>query len=185
MTNGKWKMTNGKWQMANNSLSTSAESNIESDMNHIPVVHNVVLPFQSEFALLAATSFAAELGEVFESSNFSSYEPALDVRVNHSSRLVRGGPALDRPGAAFVFARRQEADQVEQRICGANESVARGFCDAQILEKLALLFGRKLRYFHLDLAGHRDGAELLRFSKFVDFGRHAVSHRILWLVQQQ
>ena len=52
---------------------------IKPEMNHVAVLHEVVFTFQLEFALLAATSFAAELDQVIESSHLSSNKAALDV----------------------------------------------------------------------------------------------------------
>src|SRR2546425_2547303 len=130
-------------------------------MNHIAILHDVVLAFQPEFTLLAASSFAAELRQVFESNNLGPYETALDVRVNHAGSLVGVRTALDRPRAAFVFSGGQKTYQVEQRVTSANESVARGLDNAKVLQKFALLLRFKLRDFHLDLPRHRDNLEPL------------------------
>src|SRR5262249_23488966 len=118
-------------------------------------------------------------------NDLCSYEPALDVGVNHSGRSVSIRTALDRPRAAFVFAGRQEADQVQQRVSGANESVARRFGDAEVLKKLALLFRVKLGDFHLDLTGHRDEIKLLRARQLTQLVGDSARGGLFRLVDQQ
>ena len=74
--------------------------------------------------------------------------------------LRAGVPRRIGPGAALVLAGGEEADQIEQRVAGADEAVARALCEAQVGEERRAVAGIELRDLglHLRRQHHRLGA---------------------------
>src|SRR5206468_10663919 len=57
-------------------------------------------------------SLAARLQQLIPAGDLGANEPARQVRMNHTGRLLRIGAAADRPGAALVIASSEERDQL-------------------------------------------------------------------------
>ncbi len=61
--------------------------------------------------------------------------------MDDSGGLRRFGAARDRPGARLLWAGRQEGDQIEQRVAGADHTVEPGFAEAERSQVFASLLG--------------------------------------------
>src|SRR2546430_17451598 len=81
--------------------------NVEPKIDHVPVLHHILLPLRAQLPGLAALRFAAVVHEVLPPHDLGADEAALDVGVDLCRRLWRGQAAADRPGAALVLARGQ------------------------------------------------------------------------------
>src|SRR6185436_20895318 len=94
-----------------------------TEVNDVAVLDDVILPLESQFAVIAAGSNRTAGEQMFVPHNFSTDEPAGNVAVNLAGRDHRGRIARDRPRAVLVFANRKERDVSEQIIAGADHSI--------------------------------------------------------------
>jgi hypothetical protein len=125
-------------------------------VNDVAVLDDVFLPFQAQLTGVATFCFAAELDEIVVGDDLGADETALDVTVDLAGGLDRGRSLADRPGAHFVLARRQEADQLEQRIGGLDETVAGAFLQTEVGQKRRAIARVERGDLHLDLCAHGD-----------------------------
>ncbi len=71
-------------------------------------------------------------------------EAALDVGVDLAGCTHRAGVARHGPRSTFVGAHGQHRHEIDQRVGGANEAIARGFVEAQRDRELGLIgFGHR------------------------------------------
>ena len=68
-----------------------------------------------------------------------------------------GSAARNRPGAAFVFADREERNVPEQIVAGADDAIEARFLQPQVGEERRGVGGLELRDFELDLRADGDG----------------------------
>src|SRR5437868_8533108 len=160
-------------------------SNVESKMNDVAVFHNVILAFELVLSMFPATRFAAVLDQVFEPDHFCPDKAALDIRVNLAGRFMRRGPAPDRPRAALIFARREKADQIQQRVHRSYETVSRGFGNPEIDQEVALLGWIKLSNIHLGLAAHLNQVEMICRGGCADIAGNISRYPILTDAEQK
>ena len=100
------------------------------------------------FSRQAGSDPAAD--EIVEGHHLGPDETAFDVGVYLARRWLRLRALAERPGAALVLARRQERDQAEQRIGGADHAIEPRLFEAEILEKGLRIFGGELQHLALD-----------------------------------
>src|SRR5690606_9571765 len=62
---------------------------IETEVHNVSVLHDVLLAFQAQLSALFDRAHRAGSHQVIIGYNFSANEPALEVRVNNSSRTRR------------------------------------------------------------------------------------------------
>src|SRR5450755_2808868 len=65
-------------------------SNVEAEVDHVTVTHDVVAPFDAQLARFAALGFAAERDQIFPPDHFGLDEAALEIGVNRAGGLRRG-----------------------------------------------------------------------------------------------
>jgi hypothetical protein len=122
-------------------------------VDHVAVCHDVLFAFQAQLGGFAALGFAAQLDQVLPAHDLGADEAALDVGVDLARGLLRAGAGADGPGAALVFARGEQRDQIDERVGGADETPGRGLGQAERRHEFLLLLGRHLRDVHFHRAG--------------------------------
>src|SRR5687768_2284001 len=95
----------------------------KAEVDDIAVLHDVFLTFQADFAVVAARSHRTARRQRLIGDDLGADEPALNVAVNFAGGKLRGGAARDGPGAAFVFADREERHVTEQVVGGADHAI--------------------------------------------------------------
>src|SRR5690348_7393438 len=98
-------------------------SDVETEMHHVAIAHDVVAPFNGLLARFAALRFAAELDEVFPPNHFSFDEAALEVGVNHAGGLRRRRAFAHGPGAHLLLARREVRDETQELVTRSDHGV--------------------------------------------------------------
>src|SRR5947208_16535080 len=110
-------------------------SDREPEVDDVAVPHDVLLALEAQLPRLAALRLAPVADELVERHHLGADEAALDVAVDLAGGLERRRAAADRPGAALVLARGEEADEVEQVVARADEAVARALGESEVVEE--------------------------------------------------
>ena len=124
-----------------------------------PSCDHIVLAFEAELAGFTHLRFGLQRQEILDAHHLGADEAALDVRVDLSGRLVGREALADRPGAAFVVTRGEEADERQQRECRAHKPIARRFGEAESRDEVLLIGGRHLGDVLFDLGRQDDQTE--------------------------
>src|SRR5438067_768189 len=135
---------------------SSNASDIESEQNHVAVLHDVFLPLTAHLPRRARRLLAAAGDVIIVRNGLGADEAALEVGVNLPRRLGRSRAAMNRPGARFLRAGGEERLQIEQLVRGANEGVQSRLFQSHLLEEIVPLRGGKLRDLRLELAADDD-----------------------------
>lgn len=88
---------------------TRFRSDIEEEFDDVAVLDDVFLALQAYLARFARSRVVASRREIVVAHNLRADEAAFEIRVDLASRLWRLCAAADRPGAGFLFARRETA----------------------------------------------------------------------------
>ena len=104
-------------------------------MQHVAILHNVVLAFLPEFPRFFCALLALAGDEIIIRHGFGANEAAFKIRMNHSGGLRCGAMAAHGPRAHFLDTRRKVRDEVQQGVTGADDPVQARFGEAQILQK--------------------------------------------------
>src|SRR6476659_2393342 len=99
----------------------------KAEVDDVSVLNDVLLAFESDFAVLTARGHRAARDEGVVRHDFSSNESTRNITVNLSRCDLRRGQPRDRPGAALIFTNREERDVPKQIVCGANDPVETRF----------------------------------------------------------
>ena len=83
-------------------------------------------------------------------------EAAGDVAVDFAGGFLRHRAARNRPGAAFVFAHREERHVAQQVVAGADHAVEPGFFQPEIGEERGRVRRLERRNLELDLRADRE-----------------------------
>src|SRR6266567_612089 len=81
------------------------------DVHYIPILHDVVLPFQSQCAAGAGVSLGAGVEQLVPADGFGADEVLFKIGMDGSCGLNCARVYRDGPGAAFVFADGEERHQ--------------------------------------------------------------------------
>src|SRR5450830_187514 len=81
-----------------------------TEIDHVAVEDDVFLALETELGVIAAGRERASRQQVFVAADFRADEPALDVGVDLSRRVLRARAARDRPRAILVVADREKRD---------------------------------------------------------------------------
>src|SRR5438477_176774 len=141
----------------------------------VAVLAHVVLAFEAEPSRLAALHLAPVASEILPADHLGADETALDVAVDLPGRLDGGRAATDRPGATLVLARGEEADQIEERVAGADEAVPGARLEPQVGEEGRAVSGLELRELRLDGRGEDETLRALGACARGDVGRERAS----------
>src|SRR5262249_50029068 len=88
-------------------------SDVEAELHHVAVLHDVLLALHAGLALGAGLGDGAALDQVAEGDDLRLDEALLEVGVDDTGGLGGGGALLDRPGAGFLRAGREVRLQAE------------------------------------------------------------------------
>src|SRR5580704_95755 len=86
---------------------------VETELDHVSVTHDVVLPFHACFSGRTCRDHGLCLHEVLETNDLRLNETRLEVGVDHPRRLGRCVPDVDGPGPCLLGARREEGLQAQ------------------------------------------------------------------------
>src|SRR5207244_2121427 len=95
----------------------------EAEVDDVAILHDVVLALEADLAVIAARGHRSARHQRIVADDFGADEAARDVAVDFACGELRGRPARDRPGAAFVLADREERDVAEQIVAGADDAI--------------------------------------------------------------
>ena len=98
-----------------------SKSDVETDLEHVAVLHFVVLALDAQLADLARLRPRPDLEQLVPVDHLGADEPALQVAVDHARALGRLGAGAERPRARFVFAGREERAPAEQVVGGLRD----------------------------------------------------------------
>src|SRR5690606_9216819 len=101
----------------------SDQSDIETEMQDIAFLDDVILAFQAQPTRFLGTRLATILDEVVIGDGFSTNEATLEVGVDDRSRLRRGCADTDLPGTDFLHPGGEIGLQAEQLVTGADHAV--------------------------------------------------------------
>src|SRR5674476_1019647 len=87
---------------------------VELEQQHVAVFHDVFLAFHPVEAFFARGGDGTEFHQIVVGDGFGLDEAAFKIGMNHARRLGRGVADVNRPGADFLFARREIRPQTEQ-----------------------------------------------------------------------
>src|SRR5438105_15062287 len=91
-----------------------SRSDVEADVQHVAVGDRIRLPLEALLTALRRLRVRARLDEVAPSDHLRADEAARDVGVDRLRGVERSLAAPQRPCARLLFARGEEADQVER-----------------------------------------------------------------------
>src|SRR5438552_5500368 len=143
------------------------------EVDDVAVLHDVLLALEAELPRLPALRLASVADELVEGDHLGADEAALDVAVDLAGGFEGRGAAADRPGAALVLARGEEAHQVEQVIARSDEAVAGALREAEVAEEGSPIRGLELGDLRLEI--RREHERLAAFSRSAR--RHVLGQR--------
>lgn len=118
---------------------------VEQEVQHVTVLHDVILTFLAQAARRGSASLALVLNEIVVAHRFGADKAALEVGVDHARRLRRSETTLDRPGAHFLHASGEVGLQIEQLVARADHAVEARLVKTQVLEKFVAVGVVELR----------------------------------------
>lgn len=108
---------------------------VEAEVDHVAVLHHILLAFAAELALLLGGVDTAVLDHIIIGNDLRPDEAPLDVSVDFTGGLRGLGALFDGPGAALILAVGQERDKAQQGVAALDEPIQTGFCDAQLVQE--------------------------------------------------
>src|SRR5713226_4008272 len=113
----------------------SAKLGCVTEINHVAVLHDVLLALEPDLRVLAARGERAPPKQRIAPHDLGANEAALNVAVNFPGRQLRVSAAGDGPRAIFILADGEKRDITQQIVAGANHAVEPGFGKAEVGEK--------------------------------------------------
>src|SRR5688500_8908178 len=101
----------------------SLASDIELEVHHVAVAHDVLLALEPKLPGFATPRFPAERDEVLPPDDLGLDEAALEVAVDDPRRLRRLHPRRDGPCAHFLLARGEVAREPQEPVPGLDEPI--------------------------------------------------------------
>src|SRR5690349_20760416 len=77
-------------------------SNVEPEVHHVAIAHDVVLAFEPQLAGFFRALLAVELDVIFVRYHFGADETFIEIGVDHARRLRRRFALVHRPRAHFL-----------------------------------------------------------------------------------
>src|ERR1035441_1362166 len=112
---------------------------LESEVEDITVLNQIIAAFQPHFARFLHGSFRTSRNKVVKRNRLSSNKALLEIRMNRTGSLWRFGTLFDRPGMSLFRPNRKESQQSKQRISRANHPRQPCFRQTKRFEKFLLL----------------------------------------------
>ena len=97
------------------------------DRHDVAVFDRIFLAFQSKQAFFLERLHGSVFHEIVVMADFRANEMIGKIGVNHAGGILCIGAARNRPCAALFFADREEGNESEQPIRGADQSLGAGF----------------------------------------------------------
>src|SRR4051812_18189587 len=95
---------------------------VEAELDHVAVLHHVVLALDAQLADVARLRPRAELEELVPVHDLGLDEAALEVTVDDARALRRLPSGLERPRARLLLSGGEERAQSEQAVGGVQQS---------------------------------------------------------------
>src|SRR5690606_26595469 len=116
--------------------SNAGGSDVETEVQHVAFLDDVVLAFQSQTAGFLGALLALEVDEVVIADGFGADEATFEIGMDDARRLRCGGTGAQLPGADFLHACGEVGLQAEQLVAGADHPVQARLVEAEVLEEL-------------------------------------------------
>src|ERR1700689_5509071 len=100
-----------------------AALDIEAEMHHVALAHDVLLALEPQSPRLFGAVFALVCDEIVVADDLGANEPVLEVGMDDARRLRRGRADAHRPCAYFLGTRREISLQPEKRVARADDAV--------------------------------------------------------------
>src|SRR5262245_27490885 len=130
----------------------------EAEVQHVAVLDDVVLAFESELAGIARARFAIERDVIVVGDCLGAYEALLEIGVDDARRLLRPRASRHGPGASLLGPGGEIGDETEHLVALADQPVEPGLGQPKLGEISVTLRGRKLGKLGLDLGRGDDAA---------------------------
>ena len=85
-------------------------SDIKQEIDYIPILDYIGLAFQAEKTLFFSFYQTAAIEQIGIMDNFGADKAPFNIGVNLAGGFDGFGPALDRPGTAFIFTGGEKGD---------------------------------------------------------------------------
>ena len=108
---------------------------IEAEENHVSVGDDVFLAFTADKTFFLGGIHVAAGDQIIKCHDLRANESALEIAVNFACCLRCLGTAADRPGAYFLRAGSQIADQTEQGIARLDQTVQAALFNAEFCQE--------------------------------------------------
>src|SRR6185312_8736266 len=125
---------------------------VEEDVDDVAVLDDVLLAFGAEEAALLGFGFAACSHKVVEADDFGADEATAQVAVDFAGGFGRGRAGRDGPGAAFIGAGGEEADEAEELVAHADGAGHAALRDAGGFAEFGGFVVAELVQLHFELA---------------------------------
>ena len=113
----------------------STPPNIEPEVHHVPVLHDVLLALHPQLADALERGLRAVLHQVGDGVDLGPDEAAGEVGVDDARRAGSLGALLDGPGADLLGAGGEVGLQAEQIVGGPGQAVQAGLGEAEVGEE--------------------------------------------------
>src|SRR5579864_8788568 len=131
--------------------SSQAISDVEPDLQHVAVLHLVVLALDAKLALLLGRLPRAEGEELVPADHLGADEPALQVGVDDAGALRCLGAGAERPRPALLVAGGEERPPAEHGVGGLRHAGQGALAEAEPFQQLGALGRGELGGFGLEL----------------------------------
>ena len=130
-------------------------SDVETEMQHISVLHYIILAFQTKLAGLFHGMLTAQTIDVFKGIRFRADEPFLKISMDDTGTFGRFHALSEGPGTALIFSGRQEGPQIQDAVRSLDDLIQAAFRNAQLLQEFCFLFFIQAAEFLFDLCAYR------------------------------
>src|SRR5690606_300356 len=131
-------------------------SHIKPEEQNISILHDVVLSLGTHEPLIARGLHASHTLEIGKGYGLGANETALEIRVDHPSRLRRFRPYGNGPGSDLLYTGGEIRVQAEKPVSSPNQAMQPGLLESQRREELGPLFVPEFGQLRFDLARDRD-----------------------------
>src|SRR5512132_1777295 len=133
--------TNGTWASQTRTVLTLGGM---TEVDHVAILHDVLLPFEPQLAVIAARGDRAAREQVFVAHHLGADESTGNIGVNLARGDDRRCVARNRPRPVLILTDGEERDVAEQVIAGANHAIEARLVQSEIGHE-----GRRIIRFEL------------------------------------
>ena len=106
---------------------------IEANVQYVAVLHDVFFAFQTQLAFGFSLHHTAKCHQIIVGNDLGADETLLQVRMDLTGGLRRGGAAVNCPGTALISAGGEEGLQAQQIVRETDHAVEAGFFNVVFL----------------------------------------------------